>query len=140
MRKARKAKAKAKAETAGRERAWDGARDKEKADITRIADKDRGKAEFEARARNNTNAVNRAAVEAAAKIRFSAEIQGAKRDREEDEARAKAEDEIKEKAEKISKREEAESRVREITNAVQSSAEEATSKIRVNAEAERAKI
>ena len=39
------------------------------------------KVDFEARSRNNANAVNRAAVEAATKIRFSAKIQGAKRER-----------------------------------------------------------
>ena len=37
-------------------------------------------------------------MEAAAKIRFSAKIQGSKREREEAEARAKVEDDIKEKA------------------------------------------
>ena len=42
----------------------------------------------------NSYGVNRAAVEAAAKIRASADIQGAKRDRVEAEARSKAEAEI----------------------------------------------
>ena len=39
---------------------------------------------FKARAMKNTNAVNRAEVEAIVKIRFSSEIQGVKRNRGED--------------------------------------------------------
>ena len=44
--------------------------------------------------RNNSNAVNRAEVEAAVKTRFSANIQGAKRDRSGDEARSNVEAEM----------------------------------------------
>ena len=40
------------------------------------------KAQFKERARKNANVVNRAAVEAAAKIMFIADIQGEKRMRE----------------------------------------------------------
>ena len=50
-------------------------------------------------------------MEAAAKIRFSNKIQGAKRERAEAEARSKDEAEIRKKAEKTSKRKEAEERV-----------------------------
>ena len=49
----------------------------------------REKSEFEARARKNTNNVNRAAVEATAKIRASSDIQGANRKRVEADSRAK---------------------------------------------------
>ena len=51
------------------------------------------------------------AVEAAAKIRFSAEIQGANRERVKAEARVKDEADIREKAEKTRKEREAEARV-----------------------------
>ena len=57
--------------------------------------------------RKNANDVNRAAVEADAKISFSANIQGANREREEAEARAKVEAEMKEKVEKTRKAREA---------------------------------
>ena len=56
-------------------------------DITRLADKARERSEFEARARKNANALNRTAVEAVAKISFSAKIQGAKREKVEAESR-----------------------------------------------------
>ena len=74
MRKAREARAKAEAEFIERERAWAEAKAKGEAEIARLTDKSREKAEFEARVRKNSNAVNRAAVEASAKIRFSAKI------------------------------------------------------------------
>ena len=45
-----------------------------------LADEARDKAKFEARARNNDNSINRATVEAAAKIIFSADIHGSKRE------------------------------------------------------------
>ena len=45
---------------------------KEIAEISRLSDEARDKAEFEARARNNPKIVNRAAVKAASKIRLSA--------------------------------------------------------------------
>ena len=50
--------------------------------------------------RNIANAVNSTAVEAAAKIRFSAKIQGAKMDKAGAEARKKVEADMKEKVEK----------------------------------------
>ena len=55
-------------------RAWAEAKPWEKSEIARLADEAREKTEFEARARNNDNIVNRSAVEDAAKIRFSADI------------------------------------------------------------------
>ena len=61
------------------------------------------RAESEARVREKANTVQRAAVEAAAKIRSKAEGERGKRDRAEAEARAKSEYNIKEKAEKTSK-------------------------------------
>ena len=72
MRKEREAKVKAKTEA--EEEAEAEAKKKEKADIARLADESREKAKFEARARKNVTAVNRASVEAAAKIMASAEI------------------------------------------------------------------
>ena len=69
MRKAREAKAKAEAETAERARAWAKAKDNEKADIARLDDE----------AREKANTVNGAAVDASTKIRDSSKIQGAKR-------------------------------------------------------------
>ena len=54
------------------------AKAKEKAEIARISDKARNKANFEENTRNNANLVNRAPVEASSRIRFSADIQGAK--------------------------------------------------------------
>ena len=79
MRKAREARAKAEAKFVERERELAYAKAKGGADTARLADNAREKAKFEARVRKNSNAVNRAAVEAAAKIRFSAKIQVAKR-------------------------------------------------------------
>ena len=70
---------KAEAEFAKRAWAWAEAKAKKKAYIARLADEAREKSEFEARERKNTNIVNRAAVEADSKSRFSAKIQGAKR-------------------------------------------------------------
>ena len=78
MRKAREARAKAEAEFIERERAWAEAKAKGEAEIARLDDKSREKDAFEARARKNANTINMAAVEATAKIRFSAKIQGAK--------------------------------------------------------------
>ena len=60
MRKARELKAKAEADTVERARAWAEAKDKENADINRLADKAREKADFKDRARKNDKAVNRA--------------------------------------------------------------------------------
>ena len=77
-RKTRDKKAKAEAKFAERARAWAEAKAKEKADIARLDDEVRDKSEFEANMRKNANVVNRAAVEAAAKIRDNAKIQGAK--------------------------------------------------------------
>ena len=70
---------------------WAKARDN--AYIDRLYDEARKKTDFKSRERKNTNVVNRAAVEAAANIRFSADIQGSKREREEAEARYKADSE-----------------------------------------------
>ena len=81
MNKAREARAKAEAEFVDRARAWADGNAKGEADITRIAYKTIDKVKFEARSRNNAIAVNRVAVEAVAKIRFSAKTQGAKRER-----------------------------------------------------------
>ena len=67
--------------------AWAEAKKKVEADITRLSDKARETVEFEARVRKNSNAVFRAAEEAASKIRFSAKIQGEKREKAEAEAR-----------------------------------------------------
>ena len=77
------------------------------AEIARLADKAREKAKFEASARKNAKYVNRAAVETASKIRFSAKIQGAKREKAEAEESKKVEVEMKEKVEKIRKAREA---------------------------------
>ena len=60
MRKTREAKAKEEAKTEERSRAWSNSKYKEKAEITRLADKDRENAEFGTKARKNSNAVNRA--------------------------------------------------------------------------------
>ena len=97
MRKEResKAKAEAEAEFIERSRAWAEAKAKEKAYISRLSEKAREKADFKAWARENANSVNRAAVKAASKIRFSVKIQGTKRERAESETRAKAEAEMK---------------------------------------------
>ena len=54
---------------------------KEEVEISMISDKAGEKVKFEARARKNANAVNRAAVEADSKIRASSKIQGAKIER-----------------------------------------------------------
>ena len=64
-------------------------------EIARLADKARDKAKFESRARKNANAVNRVAVEASAKIKFSAKFQGAKIEKAEAEARKNVEAEVK---------------------------------------------
>ena len=103
MRKARDARAKYEAEFVERVRTWSEAKEKGKAQIARLSDKAREKAEFEARARKNANSVNGAAVEAAAKIRFSVKIQGAKREKAEAESRKMVEAEMKEKSEKTRK-------------------------------------
>ena len=66
--------AKDEAEFTERSRAQVLAKVKEKADIARIFDKARNKANFKENTRNNANVVNRAAVEAAYKIRISADI------------------------------------------------------------------
>ena len=78
-------------------------------------------------------------MEAASKIRFSAKIQGANKDRAEAEARSKAEADIREKAYKTRKRVDAEARVWEKANSVQRAAAEAVANIRVKAESEIAK-
>ena len=49
------------------------AKDKEKAQIARLADKDREKAEAETRARNNSNAASRVAKEDFTEIRVREE-------------------------------------------------------------------
>ena len=59
------------------------------------------------RERKNANAVNRATLEAAVNIRFSANIQGANRERAEAEAMAKADADIRKKSENTRKRAEA---------------------------------
>ena len=107
MRKAREARAKDEAEFVDRARAWAKSKEKGEAEISRIADKAREKAEFEARVRKNDNAVNKATTEAAARIRFSEKIQGAKIEKAEAESRKKVEAEMKEKAEKTRKSREA---------------------------------
>ena len=53
--------------------------------------------------RKHANTVNMVAVEAAAKIRFSAKLQGAKREKAEAEERKNIEVEMKEKVEKMRK-------------------------------------
>ena len=53
-------------------KAWDKEKGKEKADIAMLADEASENNEFDARARNNANIVNRASVEAASNVRFSA--------------------------------------------------------------------
>ena len=68
MRKVREAKAKADSKTTERERSWSKAKDMDKAEIARLADEAKEKAEFEARVRKNSKAVNKAAVVAAAKF------------------------------------------------------------------------
>ena len=98
MRKSREAKAKMEADAAKRARSWAKAKDKKKSEISRLADEAREKAEFKTREKKNDNALNRAAVEAAVKIRASADIKRAKIEREEAEARATAEADIRKKA------------------------------------------
>ena len=83
------------AETEERERVWSGDKSRKKSYIARLADEAREKTKFNLRERKNANVVNRAEVEAAPNIRFSAHIQGAKRERAEAEGRAKADSEIK---------------------------------------------
>ena len=73
-REARKERANVEGETTERERAWAKSKAREKAEIARLSDEASDKNEFEARERKNANVVNGAAVEAAAKIRFSADI------------------------------------------------------------------
>ena len=70
MRKSRDSKARAEAEFAEREIKWAEVKAKEKADISRFADKAMEKTKLETRARKNTNTINRAEVKAATKIRF----------------------------------------------------------------------
>ena len=84
MRKAREARDKSEAETAERAMDWAEAKDKDNVDIDRLDEKAREKTKFMAMATKNTNAVNRADVEAIVKIRFSSDIQGVKRNRGED--------------------------------------------------------
>ena len=79
------------------------------------------------------------AVEDIAKIRVSAEIQVAKRDRGESDARSKDDAEIREKAENTKKRAEAETIVGEKANDVQTVAAEVSAKITVKTEVEREK-
>ena len=67
----------------------------------------RKRKEDEARVWEKANAVQRAAAEAATKIRVKKETEIAKIGREEAEARSKADTEIKEKAKKMSKEREA---------------------------------
>ena len=83
----REIRVKADYETVERERDWYEAEYKEKADISRISDQAMDKAELEASAGKNSNTINRAAVEAPANIRFSSEIHGDKREREESDTR-----------------------------------------------------
>ena len=80
-RKSKEAMTKAEAKLSERAREWSDAKSKERPYIARLADENRDKAEFEARERKNTNVVNRAAVEAAVKIRFRDKIQVEERDR-----------------------------------------------------------
>ena len=68
------AKVNVEAETTDIARAWAEAKEREKVEIARIDEENKEKTEFEARARRNDNIVNRAEVEAAAKIRFSSNI------------------------------------------------------------------
>ena len=67
------------AETAEMEKSWAEEKSRDKAEISRLADKASEKTEFKARVRKNYNVVNREAVEAATRIRFSAKIQLANR-------------------------------------------------------------
>ena len=57
-----------------RSRAWVEDKARERSDISRLAAEDRERTKFEERARKSANVVNRAAVEASAKIRFSGKI------------------------------------------------------------------
>ena len=74
-RKAMEAKIKAEAETVERARAWVKSKAEDKVDITRVNAEYRERARTEAkeRARDKTNAIQRVAAEAAAKIRVKAE-------------------------------------------------------------------
>ena len=103
MRKAREARAKSESEFVESARAWAKVKAKGEADIARLADKAREKSEFEAREGKNDNTVNRAEVEAAAKIRYIAKIQGVKIEKAEAEARKKVDAETKENSEKTRK-------------------------------------
>ena len=67
------------AETAEMKKSWAEEKARDKAEISRLADKASEKTEFKARVRKNDNVVNREAMEAATKIRFSSEIQLANR-------------------------------------------------------------
>ena len=110
MRKAIEAREKLEADTVESEKAWADTKARDRAEISRLADKYREKNKFEARAKKNANFVNRAVVEADTNIRFSDKIQGAKRDKAEAETRANDEAEIREKTKEINKSAEAEAR------------------------------
>ena len=79
-------------------------------------------------------------MEAASMMRFSSNIQGAKKEKTEVEARVKAEFDIRKNAEKTRKRAESKVGLRERTNYVHRAVTENETKFRVKAEAERAKI
>ena len=123
-----------------RERAWAETKSREKPEIPKPTDMARKKTKFEASVRKNSHVVNRSVLEASAKIRASANIQGAKRDRAEADARAKAEAEIREKADNARNRVESKARKREKAYAVQRAAAEAPTKIRVQEDSKRSKI
>ena len=86
-----------------RARAWAEDKEREKIEIARLDDEANKNTEFEARERKNANIVNSVAVDYASNIRASDNIQGAKRKREDAEARSKTEAQIRKKAEKTRK-------------------------------------
>ena len=133
------AKPEAEDDTTERSKAWAKSKAREKVDIAMLADEARENTEFEARARNNANIVNRAEVESASKIRASDEIQGEKINRTQDKAIAKAESEIWENAEKTNNaresRENADAKTADRENAWDEAKEKEKTEItRVNAE------
>ena len=75
MRKAREAKSEYEADTEERGGTWAESKERENADIAKLADEDREKDEVKTRVKNNADIVNREAVKDASKIRASDEIQ-----------------------------------------------------------------
>ena len=83
--------------------AWAETKDKEKAEIARLADEAREKAKAETMVRKKSNAARRVAEEAVTEIRVRTEVERAKRESAEAETSARVEAKMKEKAERMRK-------------------------------------